>query len=62
MDQEHVRKLLLGEYKAYLQILDQKGVAFEQLYADEELAKLPIPDLKGLVSKLRDLARAPSGN
>lgn len=59
MDQEHVRKLLLGEYNAYLQALDQRGVAFESPYTDEELVKLSIPDLKSLVSKLRDLSRTP---
>jgi len=62
MDQMHTRKLLLGEYSAFLQILDQRGVAFEPPFTDAELAKLPIPDLKVLVQQVRDLSRTPSGN
>lgn len=61
MDQEHVRKLLLQEYSSYLSVLDSKGVPFEAPYSDEEMAKLPIPDLKGLVGRLRDLSRTPTG-
>jgi hypothetical protein len=61
MDQAHVRKLLLADYASYVSILDQKGVAFEPAYTDEELANLPIPDLKILVGHVRDLSRTPTG-
>lgn len=62
MDQLHVRKLLLGEYNAYLQIVISKGLDFDPPYTDGELAKLPLPDLKLLVARLQVLSRTPSGN
>lgn len=62
MDQMHLRKALMSQLTALLQILDQRGVVFPLPYTDQELAKLSIPDLKALVSLARDLARTPTGN
>jgi hypothetical protein len=61
MDSEKLRKLQIEDYKAFLLILDSKGVAFTPPYTDEELEKLPLSDVKRLASTVRDLARTPTG-
>lgn len=61
MDPVIQRKLLIEEYKGFLQILDTKGVAVESPLSTEELMKLDMSDLKRVVNVLRDLARTPTG-
>lgn len=61
MDDARLRFLLIQEHKAFLSILDLKGVAYSPPFNFEELEKLDLSDLKRLVSQERDLARTPHG-
>jgi hypothetical protein len=62
MEKDLQRNLLIEEIKAFLSILDSKGVAFDAIAVDDQsLGKLNIGDLKHLNGILRDLARTPTG-
>lgn len=61
MDQAKLRVLLIQDYRAFLSVLDSKGVAFTSPYDDEELEGLDLSDLKRLVGSVRELARTPTG-
>lgn len=55
------RALLIQDYKAFLSVLDSKGVGFSSPYEDKELEGLDLSDLKRLVGTVRELARTPTG-
>jgi len=59
MEQALERKSLIENYRAFQQILHQKGVSFDVL-PEAELEKLPMHDLSQIVRQVRELARTPS--
>lgn len=59
MDAQTERNLVVSELRSFIQIIASKGLDFE-IPADAELDKLPLRDLRLLVSHARELARTPS--
>lgn len=59
METQLQRRLLIEQYRNYSNILDQKGLSTESI-PDEELERLPLPDLSQVVRQRRDLARTPN--
>jgi hypothetical protein len=60
MDIEKTRFLLIEEFKAFLALIEQKGLPFTAPWSDDEIKEMELSDLKRLVSIARDLARTPS--
>lgn len=60
MDSTAQRKLLLEEYRGFLEILDKKGIAFDPPFSDQDLVTIPLADLKRTVNIVRDLSRTPT--
>jgi len=60
MDESVLRKVLVDEYFAYLDILSSRGVSMVPL-DQAELDKLTTLDLSRLCERLRAVARAPTG-
>jgi hypothetical protein len=61
MDEVKARALLTEDHRAIVSILDERGVVYTCPYSDEEIAKLPLSDLKKLVAVERDISRTPTG-
>lgn len=61
MDQKQVHDLLVSDYKAYLEIVSERGIPFSGPATDSEIEKLSDSDLKVHVRHLRDIARTPGG-
>ena len=57
MERALERKLLLSELRAYLQILEERGLSGP--LSMEEADKLEETDLRRLVRETRDIARTP---
>jgi type IV secretory pathway VirB4 component len=59
MNPELTRRVLFSNYHSLIQILHERGLAYEAL-SDEELVNLTDQEVANLVRGLRDLARTPS--
>jgi N-dimethylarginine dimethylaminohydrolase len=60
MDLSTQRKVTISQVKSYHEILLRKGLSID-IPPDEEIEKLPDPDLAILLKRLMDLARTPTG-
>jgi N-dimethylarginine dimethylaminohydrolase len=60
MDLSTQRKVTISQVKSYHEILLRKGLSID-IPPDEEIGKLPDPDLAILLKRLMDLARTPTG-
>jgi hypothetical protein len=59
MDQKLERATLLEQYRAFVSILDEKGIHYLH-FSDEDLSRLSDADLARQVRISRDLARTPT--
>lgn len=60
MDSKSVRIMLEGEYRDYLKICQEKGVALWAPVTDEEIKATSDADLRTFTKHLKDAARTPT--
>lgn len=61
MELDKQRALLIEDLKAFLSIIDSKGIGFTPPFTESDWKTMDLSDLKRLVNTARELARTPSG-